>query len=142
MRISDVGSKVITKIVRAEEGEPGDEAHIYNNKIHRVKRSGYMYITQTIKNLALHQYPVASPSSSITRGKTLRKWRMYFVHFRTSTVPQNSCIPSISSFYSWLNFSSQIFFHLMPEILDRVAVWRFERSFPPIDVVCSEETIS
>ena len=26
LRISDVGSKVITKIVRAEEGEPGDEA--------------------------------------------------------------------------------------------------------------------
>ena len=24
--LSDVGSKVITKIVRAEEGEPGDEA--------------------------------------------------------------------------------------------------------------------
>ena len=28
LRISDVGSKVITKIVRAEEGEPGDEAKI------------------------------------------------------------------------------------------------------------------
>ena len=26
LRISDVGSKVITNIVRAEEGEPGDEA--------------------------------------------------------------------------------------------------------------------
>ena len=27
-RISDVGSKVITKIVRAEEGEPEDEATV------------------------------------------------------------------------------------------------------------------
>ena len=28
LRISDVGSKVITNIVRAEEGEPGDEASL------------------------------------------------------------------------------------------------------------------
>ena len=47
LRISDVGSKVITKIVRAEEGEPGDEAT--NCAIHMI-----IHYNCTIGSFLLH----------------------------------------------------------------------------------------
>ena len=43
------------------------------------------------------QYPVASPCSYIMRGRTFCMWRMYLLHFNTSTVAQKSWIPLIKS---------------------------------------------
>ena len=38
-----------------------------------------------------------------------------------------------SIFRQWLNLTPNIFLELMPEILDWVEIWRFGRSFPPVD---------
>ena len=44
-----------------------------------------------------YQYPVALPPTSITFGKTFLRCPIYLLHLCTSTVLQNSFIPSTSS---------------------------------------------
>ena len=50
------------------------------------------------------QYPVASPSSSITSGITLLRWLIYLLHLSTSTVAQNPLFHSQAALL-WLALS-------------------------------------
>lgn len=56
-----------------------------------------LQIVQLISNAICIQYPVAAPSSSITRGITFFKCLIYFLHFSPETVSQNSMAPCLSS---------------------------------------------
>ena len=90
---------------------------------------------------SMYQKPVAAPSmSSIILGKTFLKCLIYFslrlVHPQSSKLC-NSIYKFI--FVVRLDISPDVFFELMPEILNWISIWRLCRCLPPMDTVILKE---
>ena len=91
----------------------------------------------TVDILCNNHKPVAPLSYPMTFGTTSLRWRIYFLHFVTSTVFQKAIMAATSSSFvcGLASRRMYILFQLVPQVLYQVNVGRLGWCLPPVNLI-------